>query len=946
MFRKWKLGQKLVGAFVLAALITVIVGLIALKGLGDTEEVLTDIGSTHLPGVEAVTNMKVAMYKILASQRGLMNAAMTGSAYRKEQFELMDDGWKLAAKARAIYEPLPREGEEAAVWNEYVSQWELWKSKQDVVRHIEEEKDRLLAGGARPGDPAIKKLDGQALKAAADARGAFQPLQAKLSRLAEINTSVADNDYRYAKKVARAIMMMMPFVMVLAMLVAIGLGLWISRSITRPVQQALTMITEMEKGHLGTRLALDSHDEIGQMAQVLNSFADELQLVIIKGMKMIAQGDLSQQVAVRDGEDEINPALIHTIASLRDLIDDTDMLSRSATQGYLDKRADVSRYRGDFRKILEGVNETVRTLSGFIDIMPAPALIVDKELRIRYINRKGAELIGVPGSQIVGTTCDNHFRNPECKSERCAVCKSMQIGETSTSETKLDVNGRSIEISYTGVPIKDQEGRVLGALELITDLTDVKQSARRAQKMSEYQAHEVRKLTECLDRMARGDLAFTLEVAECEDKGCEVRKNFLAISSALNNCTSAIKSLVSDAHMLSQSAVDGKLGVRADEARHQGDFRSIVRGVNDTLDAVIGPVNEAAQVMQQVADRDLTARVRGEYRGDLAQLKEAINQAIENLDSGLGRVNLAAEQVASVSEEIGKGSQEVAQGASEQASSLEEISSSLQQMSSMTKQTAGNSKEARGITESAHHATERGVESMNRLSEAVKAIKNSSDQTARILKTIDEIAFQTNLLALNAAVEAARAGEAGKGFAVVAEEVRNLAMRSASAAKNTAQMIEESLRNADNGVTLNGEVLQNLIEINTQVSRVSEMMGQIMTASEQQSSGIEQINLSVEQMNQLTQQNAANSEESASASQELGSQAQEMRKLVSAFRLSAAGSRNGTKATGAGGRMKAHTQDTAYMKDPRGNGNAGRPKAVPQSFITLDDSEAAALLKF
>ncbi len=416
--------------------------------------------------------------------------------------------------------------------------------------------------------------------------------------------------------------------------------------------------------------------------------------------------------------------------------------------------------------------------------------------------------------------------------------------------------------------------------------------------------------------------------------------------------------------MLSGAAVEGRLEVRADASKHQGDFQKIVQGVNDTLDAVILPVNEAADVMQQVAERDLTARVMGEYKGDLAKIKHAINQAVENIDLGMQQVSAAAEQVASVSGEIGIGSQSVAQGASEQASSLEEISSSLQEMASMTKQNAGNAIEARGLTDATRAATNKGVESMNRLSEAMVSIKTSSDQTAKIVKTIDEIAFQTNLLALNAAVEAARAGEAGKGFAVVAEEVRNLAMRSAEAAKNTANMIEESSNNANHGVALNQEVLKNLNEMNVQVNKVSEMISEIATGSEQQSMGIEQINVSVEQMNQMTQQNAANSEESASAAQELGSQAEEMRSLVSAFTLSGADRavKSGAKKTPpsrfAGvqsGSMQKNSQERVAVAvgSDRGNGNGnGKGKSAltakkpPSRFIPLEDADLSALEEF
>jgi methyl-accepting chemotaxis protein len=237
---------------------------------------------------------------------------------------------------------------------------------------------------------------------------------------------------------------------------------------------------------------------------------------------------------------------------------------------------------------------------------------------------------------------------------------------------------------------------------------------------------------------------------------------------------------------------------------------------------------------------------------------------------------------------VSSGSQTLAQGASEQASALEEISSSLQEMTSMTQQNALNTQEANSLSDTARERTAGGVESMRRLAQAIEKIKGSSDQTAKIVKTIDEIAFQTNLLALNAAVEAARAGEAGKGFAVVAEEVRSLAMRSAEAAKNTSELIEGAVRDAQNGVTLSEEVVVALSQIEVGIGKVKDVVGEISASSEQQSQGINQINVAVEEMNSVTQAVAANSEEAASASEELSSQAEVMQGLVGQFKLGTA----------------------------------------------------------
>ena len=251
------------------------------------------------------------------------------------------------------------------------------------------------------------------------------------------------------------------------------------------------------------------------------------------------------------------------------------------------------------------------------------------------------------------------------------------------------------------------------------------------------------------------------------------------------------------------------------------------------------------------------------------RLAEIVHQVAE----GSQRVNESGNSVSSAS-------QSLAEGASDQAASLEETSASLEEMSSMIKRNADNSTRANELAKQARRAAETGATDMQGMSQAMKDINVASDEIAKIIKTIDEIAFQTNILALNAAVEAARAGEAGMGFAVVADEVRNLAQRSAQAAKDTASKIEGAIDKITQGVGINVKVGQVLDEIVSKARQVDELVAEVATASEEQSRGITQVNLAVGQMDKITQSNAANAEESAAAAEELNGQAASLKDSV------------------------------------------------------------------
>ena len=308
------------------------------------------------------------------------------------------------------------------------------------------------------------------------------------------------------------------------------------------------------------------------------------------------------------------------------------------------------------------------------------------------------------------------------------------------------------------------------------------------------------------------------------------------------------------------------------------------------------------------------------------RIARPIHRVAEGLTEG-------AEQVSSASGQISQASQQVAQGANEQASGIEETSSSLEEIASMTKQNATNADEANKLMGEVGRLVNTGQESMNRLGKAIEEIKKSSDSTSKIVKTIDEIAFQTNLLALNAAVEAARAGDAGKGFAVVAEEVRNLAQRASEAARNTANLIEGSIKNSDQGVSVATETTKALKEVTVSVQKISELISEIAAASKEQSQGIEQVATGVAQMNQVTQASAANAEESASASEALNAQVEQVNEMIQDLLAVVGGSKgayNGgsrvsEKAKQMMGRLQHTTADLLHPVDQEGQTQASGP---------------------
>ncbi len=336
------------------------------------------------------------------------------------------------------------------------------------------------------------------------------------------------------------------------------------------------------------------------------------------------------------------------------------------------------------------------------------------------------------------------------------------------------------------------------------------------------------------------------------------------------------------------AAASGDFSRRLDTAQMTGFFRQISDGINNLLEANSKALGDVAAVFARLAQGDLTQKINGDYQGMLGMLKDDANSTVENLVQIVVSIKDATEAINTAAKEIASGNQDLSSRTEEQASSLEETASSMEQLTSTVKQNADNARQANELAGTAQQVAVKGGEVVGQVVDTMSAIHHSSNKIADIIGVIDGIAFQTNILALNAAVEAARAGEQGRGFAVVATEVRNLAQRSAAAAKEIKGLISDSVEKVETGNRLVDQAGRTMEEVVTSIKRVAKIMADISDASREQSSGIEQVSLAVSQMDEVTQQNAALVEEAAAAAESLEEQALGLAQAVSVFRLDVA----------------------------------------------------------
>jgi methyl-accepting chemotaxis protein len=604
----------------------------------------------------------------------------------------------------------------------------------------------------------------------------------------------------------------------------------------------------------------------------------------------IAVGDLSSTIILSDND---NTSAMFAMRAMQNniklLVSDAASLSKSAIEGHLSVRADVSKHQGDFKKVIEGVNAT---LNAIVEPLNMAAAYVDNLSK------------GVIPKEIT----------------------ESYNGDFIHIKNNLNACGLSIKALVT-------DGNLLAQA---AEAGDLKKRADAAKHLGEYRK-VIEGLNASIDAMV-GPLNMAAGYVDSLSKGVipseittSYNGDFNFIKNNLNACGHSIKALVADGNLLAQAAEDGDLKKRADTSKHLGEYRKVIDGLNATLDAIAKPLNMAAINLESIAHGDVPTPITELFNGDFNRIKdnlntciksinalvadtdmlsaaaregqiqtradatkhqgdfrkiiEGVNETLETIVEPIIAIKTAVETIHNAAGEISLGNNDLSNRTEQQASTLQETAASMEEMASTVKQNAENAKQANLLAHTASNVAIKGGEVVAGAVATMSAINASAKKIENIISVIDGIAFQTNILALNAAVEAARAGEQGKGFAVVADEVRNLAARSASAAKEIKELINDSVTKTAEGTVQVENAGSTMLEVVTSVKRVADIISEISAASGEQSQGINQVNDAVTSMDETTQQNAALVEQAAAAALSLVDQANALTEVISTFKL-------------------------------------------------------------